>query len=127
MNKELQENNLVDLNTIVVPSHPKGFDEVFLKQRRWPNLKIDKDRKEHVKFIAVYQTRPVSAITHYAEIERFEPLPRVGRYNVFFKGNPIEIRPVPFTSADICAVQGPRYTTLINIQNAKNLTGAFHI
>ena len=91
-----------DLDTIVVPAHPKGFNQVFLGEKRWPNLKMDKIRRPNVKFVAVYQTSPVSAITHYAEIERLED-----------------------TKTDICAVQGPRYTMLERLLNAASLNDAF--
>jgi len=113
------------LDTIVIPAHPKGFNDVFIAENRWPNLKIDQKRHHEVKFIAVYQTKPVSAITHYAEIDRFEPLQKHGRFNVFLKANPCLIGPIPFTEADTCAVQGPRYTYLKLILDAKHLDHAF--
>lgn len=113
-------------DTIVVPAHPLGFAEVYLGQKRWPNLKVDGRRLPNLKFVAVYQTKPISAITHYASIERFEPLDRVGRYTVFFTKIPTELEsPVRFTHADICAVQGPRYTTIELILSAKSLSRAF--
>lgn len=126
----ISSNDNIDFSgfdTIVVPAHPKGFSAVFLKEHRWPNLKIDKKRLSEVKFIVVYQTKPVSAITHYAEIARFEPLERAGRFDVFFKGAPTEVGPVPFTISDNCAVQGPRYTMLKLVRCATHLAQAFPI
>lgn len=114
-----------DFDTIVVPAHPNGFDEVFVGRAMWPNLKIDKRRLSDVQFIAVYQTKPVSAITHYAKIKQFKPLERVGRYDVTFAGHPIPINPVKFTPADICALQGPRYTRLELLLKASSLSRAF--
>lgn len=125
MNNGEKKNQMSDFDTIVVPAHPKGFREVFLTEGRWPNLKMDKMRRSNVRFIAVYQTGPVSAITHYAEIARFEPLSRTGRFDVFLKGNPIEINAVRYTDADIWAVQGPRYTMLELVLNASHLARAF--
>lgn len=112
-------------DTIVIPAHPKGFNEVFLAEGRWPNLKIDKKRHSDVKFIAVYQTKPVSAITHYAEIDKFEPMQKNGRFNVLLKNDISSVGPIEFTDADICAVQGPRYTYLKLILDAKHLDQAF--
>ena len=118
-------NDIKKFDTIVVPAYPQGFNKVFLKEKRWTNLKMDKDKKHNVKYLAVYQTKPVSAITHYAEIERLEDATKYGRYNVCFKGNPVEIEHVRFTKMDICAVQGPRYTMLSLVLNAKSLSDAF--
>ena len=112
-------------DTIVVPAHPTGFNKVFLGEKRWPNLKVDRKRLSILKYVAVYQTKPVSAITHYAKIDRLEPLNRAGRFDVYFSDLPVEIDSVRFTSADICAVQGPRYTSLEMILNARNLSNAF--
>ena len=125
MSNENPTDHLRDLDTLVVPAHPKGFREVFLEKRKWQNVKIDKRRMFSLKFIAVYQTAPVSAITHYAEIERLEPTQRVGRFDALLRGEPIEISPVRYTNADICAVQGPRYTRLELLLAASHLTRAF--
>ncbi len=125
MNAINEASKFFEFDTIVVPAHPSGFNEVYIGQRRWPNLKVDSRRLSSLKFVAVYQTKPISAITHYAKIERFERLDRVGRYVVFFSGQPTEIEPVKFTGADICAVQGPRYTTIKLVLNAKTLSRAF--
>lgn len=118
-------NDADELDTIVVPAHPKGFGEVFVKERRWPNVKIDRRRIESVKYIAVYQTGPVSAITHYAEIASFKALNQTGRFDLVLKGGPIAVGPVPYTAADVCAVQGPRYTKLKLVLSASHLTRAF--
>jgi hypothetical protein len=125
MDKIAAASSIYELNTIVVPAHPKGFDEVFLKEHRWPNVKIDRRRIEIVKYIAVYQTGPVSAITHYAEIGSFTSLKRTGRFDLVLKGGPIAIGPVPYTAEDVCAVQGPRYTKLNLILSARHLAHAF--
>lgn len=114
-----------DFDTVVVPAHSTGFNEVYLGQKRWPNLKVDRRRLPNLKYVAVYQTSPVSAITHYAKIDRFEALDRIGRYTVFFSEKPTQIDPIKFTHSDICAVQGPRYTTIELVLSAKSLSRAF--
>jgi hypothetical protein len=114
-------------DTIVVPAHPKGFQEVFLGERRWQNLKIDKRRLSFLKFIAVYQTAPVSAITHYGTIERLFPLERTGRFDLTLQDSPFELTHVRYTQSDTCAIQGPRYTRLECILSARHLAHAFPV
>lgn len=112
-------------NTIVVPAHSKGFQDVFCGALMWPNLKVDKNKIANLKYIAIYQTSPISAITHYGEVKEYVALERVGRFNIFIKSQPIEIEHVKLTPQDVCAVQGPRYTTLELILSAKQLSRAF--
>jgi hypothetical protein len=116
---------LARLDTIVVPAHPGAVDLVLVRERRWPNLKIDQSRIDNIKYIAVYQTNPISAITHYAEIDTFQTLERAGRFDAILKGEPVVLTPVRFTRDDACAVQRPRYTMLELVLSAKNLTRAF--
>lgn len=125
METEASKDKFSESDTIVVPAHPKGFRDVFLEERRWPNLKIDKRRLGALKYIAVYQTGPVSAITHYGRIKSFKAGEKVGRYDVHLSGAPKELQHVPYTTADICALQGPRYTSLNRIQAAAHLASAF--
>lgn len=125
MNTDETHNRFEDYDTIVVPAHPKGFQDVFMEEQRWPNLKVDGRRLSSIKYIAIYQTSPVSAITHVGTIETFEPLERKGRYNVRLSGRPKEINSVKYTNADVCAVQGPRYSTLELVENAASLSRAF--
>lgn len=122
---EKNDGEFSEFDSIVVPARLTGFNEVYLGENRWPNLKVDRRRLAYLKYIAFYQTTPVSAITHYSAIGELSSLDSVGRYDVTFLGSPNEIVPVRFTASDICAVQSPRYTTLERILNAQSLSHAF--
>lgn len=63
---------------------------------------------DKLKYIAVYQTQPVSAITHYAPVERIEPYGEHGKYKVIFSEKAKPIGPVPFGDAPTvpCRVRG---------------------
>lgn len=56
-------------DTIVVPAREQGFKEVFLGENRWSAIRIGAAMKEKIKFIAAYQIRPVSAVTHIADVK----------------------------------------------------------
>jgi hypothetical protein len=51
---------------------------------------------------------PVSAITHYAPVDRIEPYGESGKYKVVFSEPAKEIAPIPFGDAPSGAMQGPR-------------------
>ena len=79
-----------------------------------------------IKYIAAYQTAPVSAITHYAPVERIEPYGDGGKYRLIF-AKPAEVlpQPIPFGDAPQGSMQGLRYTSLERLLVAKGLSGLF--
>jgi hypothetical protein len=77
---------------------------------------------EKIKYIAAYQTAPVSAITHYAPVNRIEPYGEGGKYKLVFSMKARAIMPIPFGDAPQGAMQGPRYTTFTQLMAAKKLT-----
>jgi len=78
-----------------------------------------------LKWIAAYQSAPVSAITHIAEIERLEPYGDAGKFKVVFKGPATKLKkPIPLAGAPSGSMQGPRYTThaaLLEAHSVKEL------
>ena len=77
---------------------------------------------DKVKYIAGYQTQPVSAITHYAPVDRIEPYGDRGKYKLIFSEDARPLGPIPFGDAPRGAMQGPRYTTLKKLKAAKKLS-----
>lgn len=77
---------------------------------------------DRIKYIAGYQTQPVSAITHYAPVDRIEPYGESGKYKLIFSEKAQAVGPIPFGDAPSGAMQGPRYTTFEKLQAAKKLT-----
>ncbi|MCX6646151.1 MAG: type I restriction enzyme HsdR N-terminal domain-containing protein [bacterium] len=93
-------------NTIVCPVRDEGFNEVFLKENRWYAVRIREKRIPYIKYIAAYRVKPISAITHYAEVAAVVPCGQKeitrgaqtgfdcrGKYIIQFKGKPIAIKP----------------------------------
>jgi len=60
-------------DTVIVPAQQEGFEELFLGENAWHAIRISGGMLQKIKYIAAYQTRPVSAITHLAPVERIEP------------------------------------------------------
>ncbi len=76
----------------------------------------------NIKYIAGYQTRPISAITHYAPVDHIEPYGEGGKYKVVFAEPAKKIGPIPYGDAPSGFMQGPRYTSLTKLKAAKKLT-----
>ena len=109
-------------DTIVCAAHADGFDDPFMKQHSWWAIRIREQHLPAVKYLAVYQVAPVSAITHYGEVDRIEPYKETGKYKLYFKG-----RPIPFSPAIGLGVnphlkpQGPKYARLSVLKTAQTL------
>src|SRR6266446_2302428 len=110
------------VDTIIVPAQKEGFEKTFLGEDCWYAIRISGGMLDKIKYIAGYQTLPVSAITHYAAVDRIEPYGESGKYKVVFSEKAKPIGPIPFGDAASGAMQGPRYTTFEKLQVAKKLT-----
>jgi hypothetical protein len=109
-------------DTIVVPAQKDGFQDVFLGQDCWYAVRIAGGMLDKIKYIAGYQTQPVSAITHYAPVARIEPYGEGGKYKVVFLEPAKPIGPIAYGGAPTGAMQGPRYTSFAKLQSATTLT-----
>ena len=111
-----------DFDTVVVPAQKEGFDEVFLGQNCWYAIRISGGALPKIRWIAAYQTRPVSAITHYAPVKSIEPYGDGTKYKLNFtepaKALPA---PIPFADAPPGSMQGPRYTSIAALLAAKKV------
>jgi hypothetical protein len=109
-------------DTIIVPAQKDGFEKVFLGENAWYAIRISGGMLNHIKFIAAYQTQPISAITHFAPVDRIEPYGESGKYKLIFTAKAQPIGPIPFNDAPTGAMQGPRYTTYKKLRDARKLT-----
>jgi hypothetical protein len=111
-------------DTVIVPARRDGFEKVFLGKDCWYAIRISGGMLDKIKYIAVYQTAPVMAITHYAPVDRIEPYGDEGKYKLIFslKAREIPQGKIPFGDAPQGAMQGPRYTTFAKLMAAKKLT-----
>lgn len=112
-------------DTVIVPAREEGFKKTFLGENSWHAIRISAGKLEKIKYIAAYQTSPVSAITHYALVDRIEPYGESSKYRVFFSEKAQEIEPIPFSDAPPGSMQGLRYTTFEKLKTAKKLSDVF--
>ncbi len=109
-------------DTIIVPAKKEGFEETFLGEDCWYAIRIAGGMLDKIKYIAAYQTQPVSAITHYAPVSRIEPYGEGGKHKVVFSESAKPIGPIPYGDALPGAMQSPRYTSFARLQKARKLT-----
>lgn len=113
------------LDTIVVPAQKEGFNRVFLGDNSWYAIRISGGKLNEIKYIAAYQTSPVSAITHYAEVASIEPYGDGGKYKLNFKSKAEKINNIKYGNAKSGSMQGPRYTNLSKLLKSKTITELF--
>lgn len=112
-------------NTIVVPAQEEGFNRVFIDSQSWYAIRISGGMLDNVKYIAGYQTAPISAITHYAEVKSIEPYGEEGKYKLNFVGKAIKLENEIKFDLPKGAMQGPRYTNVDKLLKAKKMSELF--
>lgn len=112
-------------NTIIVPAQEEGFNEVFIGEKCWYAIRIGGGKLNEIKYIAAYQTAPVSAVTHFAEVESIEPYGDGGKYKLNFVAPAKPIGPIKFGGGKQGTLQSPRYTTYEKLLSAKEVMELF--
>jgi len=121
-NELIQVLDVEDVDTIVVPAQADGFRETFLGENRWHAIRIHGTMRPQIKYIAAYQVRPISAITHIASVSSIEPWGDTGKFVVNFSEPAREITPIELVpKGRVKALQNIRYTTLKRLEAAKTL------
>jgi hypothetical protein len=111
-----------DVDTVVVPARPEGYQETFLGEHRWYAGRLHGTMRPQIKYIAGYQVAPVSAITHIAPVKSVEPWKDTEKYVLNFAEQAHEIGPIPLVKGGrVKALQNLRYTTRNKLEQAKNL------
>jgi hypothetical protein len=114
-----------DIDTIVVPAQKDGFERVFIGENAWHAIRISGGMLPKIKYVAAYQSQPVSAITHVAPVAKIEPFGDGGKYKLIFSEPAKKIGPIPFADAPSGLMQGSRYTTYEKLQKAKKVADLF--
>lgn len=111
-----------EIDTIIVPAQRAGFERVFLGEDCWHAVRISGGMLNKIKYVAAYQSQPVSAITHYAPVERIEPYGEGGKYKIVFAQKAQTVGPIPYGNSPSGTMQGPRYTNFESLKSAKQVS-----
>lgn len=122
------DKNVTTRDTVIVPAREDGFKEVFLGENCWYAIRIGGGMLDKIKYIAAYQTAPISAITYVAPVDHIEPYGDEGKYRLVFKEPAKRLdHPIPIGKALPAVMQGPRYTRFDKLKTAKDLLELFEI
>lgn len=111
-----------EVDTVVVPAREEGFQETFLDENRWYEIRLHGTMRPQIKYIAAYQVAPLSAITHLAPVKSIEPWKDTGKFVVNFSEPAKEISPINLVKGGrVKALQNLRYTTRAKLITAKTL------
>jgi len=114
------------INCIVIAAQEEGFEKVFIGENRWWQIRISATMIDKIKWIAAYQTAPISAITHVAKVHSIELWDGGPKYVVNFEGPANKIKPLKLNPmGKVLAPQAPRYTNIELIDSAQDLDDAF--
>ena len=115
-----------EFDTVVVPAREDGFQEVFLDKNCWYAVRIHGAVRSQIKYIAVYQVAPVSAITYVAPVKSIEPWKDTSKVVLYFAERAKPIGPIPLVkNGHVRAPQNLRYTTHERLMKAKTLDEVF--
>jgi hypothetical protein len=118
--------NAEELDTVVVAAKEEGFENEFLENNRWYQIRISASMLDRIKYLAVYQVAPVSAITYYAEVASIEKWKDTNKYVLNFKGPAQKVGPILLEKdKSSLAPQGPRYTSIEKLLKATKLSEVF--
>ncbi len=109
------------IDTMIVPAQSDGFEKVFLGENSWYAVRVSGGMLSKIKFIAAYQTAPVSAITHYAPVDRIEPYGNEGKYKLVFSTKAQPIGPIPRGDVPKGTLQGSIYRSLAQLKKATTI------
>ena len=79
---------------------------------------------DKIKYIAAYQTQPVSAITHYAPVARIEPYGEDVKFKLIFSDKAKPIGPIPYADAPTGAMQGRALYHLCQAASGPQINGS---
>ncbi len=117
--------NMNDL-VVVVPAQTDGFNQVFIAENSWYEIRVSQDKIDKIKHIAAYQTAPESAVTYFAAIDSIVPYGNSGKFKLIFSSPAVPLPSrIPLSDAPKGMMQGPRYTTLGKLLTAKKVTDLF--
>ncbi len=121
---KVKTRDFTEIDTIVCPAREDGFKHAFLDNNAWWAIRISPTLIPQLKYIAMYETQPISEIRWMAKIKQngIQPYKNMGKYivNVELKK---KIGPIKLDKDKKgTAPQSSRYTTYEKLISAKKIS-----
>lgn len=125
INMPIKESISGTKDTLIVPANEGGFDRVFIGENSWYSVRISNEKIGEIKYIAAYQTSPISAVTYYAEVDKIVDSDEdINKKKIIFK-NPAQKLEKPIKLKNAFPPRGSRYTQFNKLKTANNFEELF--
>lgn len=115
-----------EIDTIVVPAREEGFQETFIGENCWYQIRIHGSMIPKIKYVAAYRVAPVSAITYIAPVKAIEQWKDTSKYILYFSGPAKKLGPIKLVpKGKVKPPYSSRYTSYERLKKAKTLDEAF--
>jgi len=121
--KSTKVKEIIDIDTMVAPAQAEGHKEAFLKEKAWWAVRISFSAIPRLKYLAMYEVTPVSAIRWAGKIQAIKPYEDTGKYKIYLS-KIFKVGPIKMGEARL-APQSPRYTKFELLEKAKTLSDIF--
>ena len=111
-------------NVIVCPSNEEGL-ELFLKTQSWHQVKIWHERIPYIKYVALYETSPISAIRYYGRVQKIQPYKDTDKYEILLKGKTRRLQNSIVLAHSKKVPQASRFTSVSLLRNGKTIEDIF--
>jgi len=116
------------IDTVVCSASIENAKKVFLEEKRWYSIRISSRMLHKLKYLAIYENRPVSAIRYIGkikEVKLHDVSNNIKKYEILVD-KPRRIKPIKMTEETSKLVpQSPRYTMKKLIDNGETLYDLF--
>lgn len=122
-----QMRNSLKSDTLVCGAQEEGFNDVFLKENRWFAIRIHPKRISQIKYLAMYEVKPISAIRYIGDVKEIKPYKNSRKFEVVLKGPATKLKTPIILSSKYpnLAPQAPKYTSFTLFKRAKKLEDIF--
>ena len=106
-------------DTVIYPSNEIGYYEVFLKDKEWYFVRIQKEKVDKIKYIALYVKKPIGKVLTYGKVDRIIYSEENQKYIIQLKSIHSLENSIGIGNLSPAVTRSPKDTTLEKLLKAK--------